>query len=129
MSSSVRWTHIAEHWTASHHGDRRGGGSAPAGGGAAMDAMISFAAKLAGHARTLPDRPAVTCGEDVLTYGELHRRSNRLARGLRAMGVREGDLVSVALPNGVDFVAVCHAIWKLGATRSEEHTSELNSSH
>src|SRR3546814_3357636 len=77
MSSSVRWTHIAEHWTASHHGDRRGGGSAPAGGGAAMDAMISFAAKLAGHARTLPDRPAVTCGEDVLTYGELHRRSNR----------------------------------------------------
>src|SRR3546814_19862776 len=66
-----------------------------------MDAMVTFAAKLAGHARTLPDRPAVTCGEDVLTYGELHRRSNRLARGLRAMGVQEGDLVSVALPNGV----------------------------
>src|SRR3546814_14497757 len=80
-----------------------------------MDAMVTFAAKLAGHARTLPDRPAVTCGEDVLTYGELHRRSNRLARGLRAIGVREGDLVSVALPNGVDFVAVCHAIWTLGA--------------
>src|SRR3546814_2249770 len=81
-----------------------------------MDAMVTFAAKLAGHARTLPDRPAVTCGEDVLTYGELHRRSTRLARGLRAIGVREGDLVSVALPNGVDFVAVCQAICKLGAT-------------
>ncbi|MBB5705473.1 AMP-binding protein [Sphingopyxis panaciterrulae] len=77
---------------------------------------ISFAAKLADHARTRPERPAVTCGDDVLTYGELHRRSNRLAHGLRNLGTRQGDLVSVALPNGVDFVAVCHAIWKLGAT-------------
>src|SRR3546814_16711637 len=81
-----------------------------------MEWVISVAAKTGGQARTLPDRPELTCGEDVLTYGELHRGSNRLARGLRAMGVREGDLVSVALPNGVDFVAVCHAIWKLGAT-------------
>ena len=77
---------------------------------------ISFAAKLTYHARTRPERPAVTCGDDVLTYGELHRRSNRLAHGLRNLGTRQGDLVSVALPNGVDFVAVCHAIWKLGAT-------------
>src|SRR3546814_10949170 len=81
-----------------------------------MDAMVTFAAKLAGHARTLPDRPAVTCGEDVLTYGELHRRSNRLARGLRAMGVREGDPVNVALPNEVDFVAVSHTIVQQGVT-------------
>src|SRR3546814_15089291 len=101
MSSSVRWTHIAEHWTASHHGDRRGGGSAPAGGGAAMDAMISFAAKLAGHARTLPDRPAVTGGEAVLTYRYLHRPPHRLARDVRAMRVRGGGPAHTTPPTAL----------------------------
>ena len=78
--------------------------------------MISFAAKLAEHASTHPDRPAVSCDGLALSYGDLHRCSNRLANGLWSFGVRKGDLVSIALPNSVDFVAVCHAVWKLGAT-------------
>ncbi|MDB5579290.1 MAG: putative fatty-acid--CoA ligase [Bradyrhizobium sp.] len=80
------------------------------------DQMISFAAKLGSHARERPSQLAVTCAGDSLTYGELHLRSNRLAHGLSSLGVRKDDLVSVALSNCVDFVAVCHAIWKIGAT-------------
>lgn len=80
------------------------------------DEMISFGAKLALNARMGPDRPAVTCGDQTLTYGQLHRRSNRIARGLAALGVKAGDLVTVGLPNSVGFVEACHAIWKLGAT-------------
>ncbi len=78
--------------------------------------MISFGAKLKQHAQTQPDAPAVTCEGETITYGELHRRSNRIARGLQALGVKAGDLVTVGLPNSVGFVEACHAIWKLGAT-------------
>ena len=80
------------------------------------DEMISLGAKLAQHARRQPNAPAVSCGEDTLSYAELHRRSNRVARGLQALGVRQGDLVTVGLPNSVGFVEACYGIWKLGAT-------------
>lgn len=78
--------------------------------------MISLGAKLAQHARFQPNAPAVSSGETTLTYAELHRRTNRLARGLQALGVKHGDLVTLGLPNGVGFVEACYAIWKLGAT-------------
>lgn len=80
------------------------------------DGMISFGAKLAQHAAERGDQPAVSCGPETLTYGELHRLSNRIARGLAAKGVKAGDLVTVGLPNSVGFVAACYGIWKLGAT-------------
>jgi len=78
--------------------------------------MISFGAKLKQHAQRQPDAPAVTCDDQTITYGELHRHSNRIARGLQTLGVKAGDLVTVGLPNSVGFVEACHAIWKLGAT-------------
>jgi bile acid-coenzyme A ligase len=78
--------------------------------------MISLGAKLAYHAHTRPDHPAVTCGEVTASYDDLHRRSNRLAHGLEKLGVKQGDLVSVGLPNSVAFVEIAYAIWKLGAT-------------
>ena len=80
------------------------------------DEMISFRAKLAQNAATRGDQPAVTCGDQTITYAQLHRNSNRIARGLAAKGVKAGDLVTVGLPNSVGFVEACHAIWKLGAT-------------
>ncbi len=80
------------------------------------DGMISFGAKLAQHAAQRGDQPAVTCGPETLTYGQLHRLSNRVAHGLAAKGVKAGDLVTVGLPNSVGFVAACYGIWKLGAT-------------
>ena len=78
--------------------------------------MISLGAKLAQLAQAQPDAPAVSCGADSLTYAELHRRTNRLARGLKAMGVKHGDLVSLGLRNSVGFVEASWAIWKVGAT-------------
>jgi bile acid-coenzyme A ligase len=71
---------------------------------------ISLGAKLALNAELRPERSAVSCGDETLSYSQLHRRSNRLARGLAALGVRAGDLVTVGLPNSVGFVEVCHAI-------------------
>jgi fatty-acyl-CoA synthase len=50
-----------------------------------------------------------------LTYGELHRRSNSLARALADRGVAEGDAVAVMCRNHRGFVDASVAVAKLGA--------------
>ncbi|MFE4455785.1 AMP-binding protein [Nocardia tengchongensis] len=62
-----------------------------------------------------PTRPAITCGDDTVTRAELESRANRLARNYDALGVRQGDFVSIGLPNGIEFFEACFAVWKLGA--------------
>lgn len=62
-----------------------------------------------------PDAVAVRCGDDVLTRRELDLRSNRVAHAWSDR-VGQDDLVTIGLPNGVDFVLACVAVWKLGAT-------------
>ncbi|HEY0514610.1 MAG TPA: condensation domain-containing protein, partial [Thermoanaerobaculia bacterium] len=44
-----------------------------------------------------PEALAVSVGGESLTYGELDRRANRLARHLRAAGARPGDRVALLL--------------------------------
>jgi bile acid-coenzyme A ligase len=62
-----------------------------------------------------PGRPAVTVGDHTVTRRELDLRSNRLARAFAAAGVRPEDLVTIALPNSVEFIEAALACWKLGA--------------
>jgi bile acid-coenzyme A ligase len=50
-----------------------------------------------------------------MTRGQLESRANRLARDLQARGVKEGDMVTIALPNSVDWFVAAVATWKLGA--------------
>lgn len=71
---------------------------------------------LAHHARRDPARPAVTCDGVTVSYAELDARSNRKARQLSALGIGEGDVVTLALPNGFEFYVTVFAIWKLGAS-------------
>jgi bile acid-coenzyme A ligase len=63
-----------------------------------------------------PGRPALTCEGETLTRAQLESRSNRLARAYAKLGVGEGDFVTVALRNGIEFFEACWAVWKLGAT-------------
>lgn len=76
----------------------------------------ALADRLARLAEADPDRPAVTCGPETLTRRELDRRTNALARAYADCGVVAGDLVTIGLPNGVEFVCAAVATWKLGAT-------------
>ncbi len=62
-----------------------------------------------------PDRPAISHEGNTITRGELEARSNRLARDYAGRGVTEGSFVTIALPNGIEFVEACLAAWKLGA--------------
>ena len=50
-----------------------------------------------------------------LTFGEMHRRSNALARGLAGFGVAEGDSVAIMCRNHRGFVDASLAVAKLGA--------------
>ncbi len=63
-----------------------------------------------------PDRVAIIHEGKSTPRIALEERSDRLARAYAELGVREGDLVTLALPNGSEFFVACLAIWKLGAT-------------
>ena len=62
-----------------------------------------------------PDAPAVTCDGRTLTRGQLESTTNRLARAYADRGVRQGDYVTIALPNSIEWVQAVVAVWKLGA--------------
>ena len=81
-----------------------------------MDQPISLGARLGQLARERPDRPAVSDVHRTVSWRELDLRTNRIARGLEKVGVRQGDLVTIGLANSVDFVEACYGLWKVGAT-------------
>jgi 2,3-dihydroxybenzoate-AMP ligase len=62
-----------------------------------------------------PGRIAVVAGGTRHTYAELDARADRLAAGLSERGIGRADRVVVQLPNTVDFVVVCVALFRLGA--------------
>ena len=60
------------------------------------------------------ERLAVTGMEGSMTYAEVDAAADRLAYGLRRLGLRRGDRVVVQLPNVVEFPAVCFGLLRLG---------------
>ncbi|HEY0774257.1 MAG TPA: AMP-binding protein, partial [Nocardioidaceae bacterium] len=62
-----------------------------------------------------PDQVGVIDELGELTFGQLHERSNALARGLRELGVGEGDSVAVLCRNHRGFLDATLAVAKLGA--------------
>jgi acetyl-CoA synthetase len=71
-------------------------------------------------AHRTPERPALVWeGEEgavrTVTYGELWRMANRLAHGLRSLGVGDGDTVGIFMPMAPETVAATLACAKLGA--------------
>ena len=83
---------------------------------AAQTPGIPIAAELARLAAAAPSRPAVTCGPQTMTRGELNERANSLAWALTGLGAGPGQQVAIILPNGTDFVVALAATWKAGGT-------------
>lgn len=61
-----------------------------------------------------PDAPAVQYKDMTLSYGELNRRANQLARLLVRRGVGPDRLVALAVPRSADLVVALLAILKAG---------------
>ncbi len=70
---------------------------------------------LSQHARRSPDKAAIVYGEEVLTFGDLGRRSDRMANALLAEGLKQGDRVILYVGNSLELVIAIAALWKAGA--------------
>lgn len=72
---------------------------------------------LARQAAATPAAEAVVCGDERISYAELHRRSGELALRLRALGAGPGPggTVGLCLHRSVDLVVAVHAVLRAGA--------------
>src|ERR1041384_8358711 len=69
---------------------------------------------ISAHAIATPNAPAIVCGDWVLTYGDLERRSNQLANRLIGLGVTSETIVAVCLGRSIESVLASLAVMKAG---------------
>jgi acyl-CoA synthetase (AMP-forming)/AMP-acid ligase II len=62
-----------------------------------------------------PDRLAVTCGDDEVTYAQLEEQANRLAHHLADHGVVAGSHVAMCTRNRLQSIVTMLAVYKLRA--------------
>jgi benzoate-CoA ligase family protein len=72
--------------------------------------------------RNKGDRTALLTRGGATTYAELAGLANQVGNVLRALGVRPGDRVLIALRDGVEFVATWYGAQKIGAVTAEVYT-------
>ena len=83
--------------------------------GAGLWSDETFATVLARRVQETPDREALTDGSRRLSYRELAHGIDRMAARLRTLGIGAGDVVTIQLPNWVEFALVFFALERLGA--------------
>ncbi|HEX8793397.1 MAG TPA: amino acid adenylation domain-containing protein, partial [Polyangiaceae bacterium] len=78
------------------------------------DGATSLHELLSRQAARTPDRTAVSCQGRTLSYGELDRRSDRLARHLVSLGVGPDVLVGLVFERSVDMMVGLVGVLKAG---------------
>lgn len=76
----------------------------------------NFVCLLEETAARFPEKPALVCPDETLTYRVLHQRAAGFARGLADQGIAPGHRVALVLPNHWSFAVALLGVWKLGAT-------------
>lgn len=66
-------------------------------------------------ARRTPDKIALVCRGERLTYDEINRKANQAAALLRSQGVRRGDRVAIFLDNSIESIVALFGILKADA--------------
>jgi crotonobetaine/carnitine-CoA ligase len=77
------------------------------------------------QARTIGDRPFLQWTEngDAMSFAAVNRQVNRLAHGLRQIGVSHGDRIVLFMPNCLELIFVWFAANKLGAVEVPINTA------
>lgn len=88
-----------------------------------IDVAASLGEELRDAARACPDRTFLRMMGGAWTYGEIDRLSDDVAAALAMSGVRQGDVVTLMLPNCVEFVVAWMAIARLGAVTAPLNTA------
>ncbi|MEV7672053.1 amino acid adenylation domain-containing protein [Streptomyces sp. NPDC088752] len=79
------------------------------------DPDATLASLFAAQAARTPDAPAVVDEGTTLTYAELDRRAEALARRLRARGAGPEEFVAVAVPRSAELMVALLGVHKTGA--------------
>ena len=66
-----------------------------------------------------PEREVLVDRRHRVTYGEIKARVERVAAKLGALGIGRGDVVTIQLPNWVEFAYVFFALERLGAVANQ----------
>lgn len=67
------------------------------------------------HVSASPDRVAVKCGAQCLTYRQLNEQADQVAAYLEQQGAECHAIIAVAMERTVQFMAVCLGIMKYGS--------------
>src|SRR5271165_3192513 len=65
-------------------------------------------------AQYYPERPALSIGEHLTSFRELHGRIRNLAGALSLHGFEHGDRLAILLPNGPEYIQLVYACSWLG---------------
>src|SRR5688500_7131795 len=84
-----------------------------------MPGAETFHEILARRAAAHPDREAIVDHRHRVTYGELLARVDRTAAALQQLGLGPGDVVTIQLPNWVEFAYVFFACERIGAVANQ----------
>jgi long-chain acyl-CoA synthetase len=76
---------------------------------------MNLAHYLENSARLYPHKPSLRFEGQQITFQELDSACNRLAHGLRELGLATGDCCIVMMPNSIHQVTVYYALAKIGA--------------
>jgi non-ribosomal peptide synthetase component E (peptide arylation enzyme) len=71
------------------------------------------------QAAAYPEREAVVDARHRVSYRDLVARVDRVAAGFAALGIGRGDVVTIQLPNWVEFGYVFFALERLGAVANQ----------
>jgi len=67
------------------------------------------------RAAQTPEKLALVCGAERLRFADLAARAEDWAARLQVAGLGRGDRLALRLRPGVDFAALVHAAWRIGA--------------
>lgn len=76
---------------------------------------MNYVDVLHNHALNRPTHPAVADSGGAVTYGQLDGLVDATARRLRAAGIRQGDIVALALPSTIEHILAVCGLMRLGA--------------
>ncbi|KOV61466.1 hypothetical protein ADL01_30940 [Streptomyces sp. NRRL WC-3618] len=74
----------------------------------------ALSVRLSATAHDRPDAVAVKASDGIYTYAQFIERAEAIGAALTARGLRNGDLVGVALPRGRDLPAGLLGVWTAG---------------
>jgi long-chain acyl-CoA synthetase len=79
------------------------------------DTVTNLSTNLVAAAENYPDRTALICEGETLTYAQFNAAAARVATFLDRAGINPGDRVGIMLPNSGAFAVVYYGIMRQGA--------------